>query len=158
MSDCPCGMPFPTTDKCSECGRAAHVYCMDDSNTVCKWCLKSTSGKRKARQEGQTTANKKTKASKSTKSASDASSDTESELSETESIETVAVDTSQTLQLQRLKLLRLRAKVAKYQARAHEYKAKAMEAHFAAETFAARLKLQTRGVSESDINSCLPSL
>ncbi|GMF32313.1 unnamed protein product [Phytophthora fragariaefolia] len=54
-------------------------------------------------------------------------------------------------QLQQLELLRLKAKVAECQARA-------AEAQFVAERFAARMTLQSLGIPESEIDASLPSL
>ncbi|KAE8884765.1 hypothetical protein PF005_g16800 [Phytophthora fragariae] len=54
-------------------------------------------------------------------------------------------------QLQQLELLRLKARVAQCQA-------KAAEARFTAERFAARIKLQSLGVPDNEIDANLPSL
>lgn len=54
-------------------------------------------------------------------------------------------------QLQHLELLRLKARVA-------EWKAKAAEAQFVAERYAARIKLQSLGVPDCEIDASLPSL
>ncbi|GMF20035.1 unnamed protein product [Phytophthora lilii] len=162
------------------------MYCMRD--TMCKWCHDKSQGKRKAHQEHEVanTSNKKARpssgdtASKKTKrtygktakanfddnwSSSSASSleasDTESERSESDSdllMERKAASKHSPTELQRLKLLRLRVKVMKYEASARNLKVRAMEAHYTAERFAAQLKLERLVVPEREIEHDLPSL